>query len=209
MWLDLLGSAALGGLAGWQADRLSCRLAGRRPAALTEAAAAITGALAWGYAAVRWPPPHRYAWMGWLWVLMILADLDLRECWLPDLLTLPLAAGGLLYRTATGEAAASVYGLLAGAGLLGAIAGASWLVYRREVFGEGDVKLAAALGAWLTWPEALSGFAAAFIAGGAFGAAVMAWRMRLGRWRWGSVEVPFGPFLVAGAVALTVWMSSH
>jgi leader peptidase (prepilin peptidase)/N-methyltransferase len=205
VWADLLGSAALGGLAGWQADRLSCRLAGRRPAALTEAAAAIAGALAWGYATVRWPLPHRYAWMAWLLALVTLVDLDLRERWLPDLLTLPLAAGGLLYRTATGEAVASAYGLAAGAGLFGVIAGTAWLLYRREVFGGGDVKLAAALGAWLTWPNVLSSFAAAFIAGGAFGAAVMVWQLRRSRWRWGSAEIPFGPFLIAGAIALTAW----
>jgi prepilin signal peptidase PulO-like enzyme (type II secretory pathway) len=112
MWPDLLGSAALDGLAGWQADRLSCRLAGRRHGALTEAAAALAGALAWGYATVRWPLPHRYAWMAWLLALVALADLDLRERWLPDVFTLPLAAGGLLYRTATADAARSVYGLL-------------------------------------------------------------------------------------------------
>jgi leader peptidase (prepilin peptidase)/N-methyltransferase len=208
VWEDLLGSAALGGLAGWQADRLSCRLAGQRPAALTEAAAALAGAFAWGYAAVRWPLPHRYAWTGWLWVLMVLADLDLRERWLPDLLTLPLAAGGLLYRAAAGEAAASVYGLAAGAGLFGVIAGTAWLLYRREVFGGGDVKLAAALGAWLTWPNVLSSFAAAFVPGGAFGAVVMGYEMRQGCWRWGSAEVPFGPFLIAGAIGLTVWVRS-
>jgi prepilin signal peptidase PulO-like enzyme (type II secretory pathway) len=90
-------------------------------------------------------------------------------------------------------------------GLFGAIATASWLVYRREVFGRGNVKLAAALGAWLTWREVLRGFAMAFIAGGAFGAAVMGYETRRGRWRWGSAGVPFELFLIAAAVALTAW----
>ena len=203
--LELIGGAALGGLAGWQADRLSCRLCGTRPSRITQLAAAASGAAAWGYAAVHWPSPDRYAWMAWLWALGVLADVDLRERWLPDAVTMPLAASGLLYRAATGEAARSAYGLLAGGVLFGVIALGGWCIWRREALGGGDVKLAAALGAWQLWPEALWGWAAGCVIGGLYGTVVMLWRLHHGRWRWGAVEVPFGPFLIAGAVALAAW----
>jgi leader peptidase (prepilin peptidase)/N-methyltransferase len=82
------------------------------------------------------------------WSLLLLALLDARHYWLPDAVTLPLLALGL----AAGPAPLpdrALAAALAGGGLL-AVA----LLYRRlrgrDGLGLGDVKLAAALGAWLS-----------------------------------------------------------
>lgn len=92
------------------------------------------------------------------WTLLTLALLDRRHFWLPDVLTLPLAAAGLAATTwldppsLTGHALAALLGW-------GAFAGVAF-VYRRlrgrDGLGGGDAKLLAAAGAWLG-PAALPG----------------------------------------------------
>jgi leader peptidase (prepilin peptidase)/N-methyltransferase len=71
-------------------------------------------------------------------------------------------------------------------------------VLRRSGLGLGDVKLAGLLGGflgWLGWPETLLGFLAAFALGG-IGTAVLLVTRRVGR----GGELPFGPWMVLGAV---------
>jgi leader peptidase (prepilin peptidase)/N-methyltransferase len=89
------------------------------------------------------------------WWLFLLAALDLEHEWLPDRLTLPLAAAGL-------AAAWGGFGPPLEARLIGAAAGFAILfligfAYRmlrgREGLGGGDPKLLAAIGAWLGWPQ--------------------------------------------------------
>jgi leader peptidase (prepilin peptidase)/N-methyltransferase len=82
------------------------------------------------------------------WGLLLLAVLDLRHFWLPDRVTLPLLGLGV----AAGPAPLAerlLAAAIAGGGLL-----AIHLLYRavrqRDGLGLGDVKLAAALGAWLS-----------------------------------------------------------
>lgn len=204
MAVDLIGSLALGGFAGWFGDWVVCALLPATGTRRSRALGALVCALAWAYVAWRWPPPHRYAWFLWAWALVVLADADLRQRVLPDIITLPLAVAGLLFRAVTGHASDAVYGLAAGAGLLAAIALLAYAIYRQEVFGWGDVKLGAALGAWLGWPEVLSGIVIGFVAGGAVGAALMLARIRAGSWRWRRAYLPLGPFLIAGSVAASV-----
>lgn len=68
----------------------------------------------------------------------------------------------------------------------------------------GDVKLAASLGtllAWFSWRLLLAGGFAGFLLGGVFAAALLASR-RAGR----KQPIPFGPFMIAGAVlAVIAW----
>lgn len=66
----------------------------------------------------------------------------------------------------------------------------------------GDVKLAASLGtllAWFSWRLLLAGGFAGFLLGGVFAAALLASR-RAGR----KQPIPFGPFMIAGAVLAVV-----
>lgn len=114
-----------------------------------EIAAGLVGAAA----LAAWPglPGLITALFGW-WLLLI-AALDAEHQWLPDRLTLPLAAVGL----AVGWAGIGpplterLIGAAAGFIVLAGIA----LLYRglrgREGLGGGDPKLFGALGAWLGW----------------------------------------------------------
>jgi leader peptidase (prepilin peptidase) / N-methyltransferase len=67
-----------------------------------------------------------------------------------------------------------------------------------------DVKLAASLGtllAWFGWRLLIAGGFAGFLLGGMFAAALLVYR-RAGR----KQSIPFGPFMIAGAVlALVAW----
>ena len=95
------------------------------------------------------------AYAGWpvfyLWTLLLLAEIDWRISLLPDVLTVPLLIGGFA-QAALGHgwiiAAESALGAVFGYGLPTLI-GILLLRRSKNAFGGGDVKLLAALGAWL------------------------------------------------------------
>ena len=85
--------------------------------------------------------------------LLTLLVLDLEHFWLPDRLTLPLAASGLLAAWLTGqELGPRLLGLGLGYGSLWLIAKAYRARTGRDGIGGGDPKLLAAIGAWLGAP---------------------------------------------------------
>jgi leader peptidase (prepilin peptidase)/N-methyltransferase len=121
------------------------------PAVLVIAAIAV--AFAW--VAVRGPTawPLLLASLALAWALVCLAAIDWTAYRLPDLLTLPLLAGGLVVSLLLPDRPIldHLVGALAGWGILAAIA----VGYRRwrgaEGMGMGDAKLFGAAGAWLGW----------------------------------------------------------
>lgn len=132
-----------------------------------------------------------------IWTLIAAAGIDLEHYILPDLLVLPLLWVGLLFNLF------GTYVPLSEA-VIGAVAGylVLWIVYQlfrlltgKEGLGYGDFKLLAALGAWLGWRMLpliiLAGALAGVMIGGA-------WLLLSRRGR--THPVPFGPFLVAGAL---------
>ena len=96
---------------------------------------------------------------GWLlfagcvfgWWLLTLAVLDWQHFWLPDGLTLPLIPAGLLvaYAIAPGLVVLHLAAAALGGASVWLIAIAYRAIRKREGLGLGDVKLVAALGAWL------------------------------------------------------------
>ncbi|XBS69468.1 A24 family peptidase [Acerihabitans sp. KWT182] len=89
------------------------------------------------------------------WFLLTLGWIDYFTLRLPDKLTGPLLACGLANHITMGGLGAALY-----EGMLGAISGGALLALVRYLFqrikgyegmGGGDVKLLAALGAWLGW----------------------------------------------------------
>ncbi|WP_327254410.1 A24 family peptidase [Streptomyces sp. NBC_01244] len=136
-------------------------------------------------------------------VLLCLVDRAVHR--LPDVLTLPLAAGTAV--------ALGVAALAGGAGgswtraLLGGLAlgGAYLLLFfiNPRGMGFGDVKLALVVGqvlGWYGWPVLLAGTFAAFLGGAVHGLALIALR-RADR----NSPIPFGPFMAGGALAGVVW----
>lgn len=134
----------------WVMQRGRCRACGawidpRHPA--MELAAAVIGVVA----ALAHPLPLALVTAGLGWWLLLIAALDVEAHWLPDLLTLPLIALGLL--AAWGGFGPPLVDRLWGAGIGWASLEAIRWVYRlsrgREGMGGGDPKLFAAAGAWV------------------------------------------------------------
>lgn len=171
-----------------------CRFCGaaidrRHPA--MEAAAALVGLLA--CLAVPGPAGLAGALFGWGLLLLLLLDLD--HYWLPDAVVLPLLALGLL------AGPAPPADRLLSATLLG---GGLWLLGRgfravagREGMGLGDVKLGAAIGAWLS-PVLLGPFLL-------LSALVGLWLASILRRRAPDRPVPFGAAMAVAAFPL--WLA--
>lgn len=109
-----------------------------------ELAAAAVGALA----LIAAPGPVGLAGALFGWLLLALLALDLDYFWLPDRLTLPLLALGLVL--GNGTPTQRVVGALVGGGSFLLLALAYRRLRGRDGLGMGDAKLMAALGAWLS-----------------------------------------------------------
>ncbi|SFS84915.1 prepilin peptidase [Brevundimonas viscosa] len=197
-------AAAALGLAGVIAGLLIARIRLARPAAeaASRGGARVLSLTAGGFAIGLWSalgqPSVTAALLTALfgWQLLLIAAVDAEHFWLPDRLTFPLAATGLV------AAAALETHLLADA-VIGAAAGfaALWLLalaYRqlrgREGLGGGDPFLLAAIGAWVGW----AGLPGVLLWAGVAGLSVVAGRAAAGRPLSGADRLPFGVFLAIG-----------
>ncbi|MFW7269006.1 prepilin peptidase [Gluconacetobacter sp. Hr-1-5] len=146
-------------------------------------------------------------WRGCLfgWWLLVLAAIDLRTFRLPDILTLPLTAAGLILAATNGWAMVLTHATAAllGYGIFTTLA----LSYRRlrghDGLGLGDAKLLAAGGAWLG-PAALP----MVVCGAALltlGAVLVTTRGRINR----NMPIPFGPGLAASLWGTWLWQTAY
>jgi len=121
--------------------------------------------------------------------------IDLDHQIIPNELSYPLLAGGVVFGLLLRAPFPVLLGAGMGAGLFLLIVGLSWLFLRQMGMGMGDVKLAAAMGAFLGWKLALLAFFVSFLLGAVIAAVLLALKLRGRRDR-----IPFGPFLVAAGL---------
>ena len=156
----------------------------------------VTGAL---FVLVVWltpPGPLLASRLLLVCILIALFGIDLEHQILPNVITLPgIAIGVLLSLIAPPGWKDSLIGVLLGGGLLYAIAGAYYLWRREEGMGMGDVKMLAMLGAFLGWKAVLVTVILASFAGAFVGLGMMA--VQRGGMKY---ALPFGTFLAIGAV---------
>jgi leader peptidase (prepilin peptidase)/N-methyltransferase len=189
----------------WLLLRGRCRGCGTRISVRYPLVELLTAVL---FAAVAYrigPAPELPAYLYLVAVGVALAAIDLDHRRLPNALTLPsYVVVGVLLTVAgavTGDWWALARAGLATAAWYGVLFALAVAVPRGMGFG--DVKLAGVLGmalGWLGWGEAVVGFFLGF----AFGALVGVVLMVLGR-AGRKTAVPFGPFLVAGALAAVLF----
>ena len=132
-------------------------------------------------------------------LLVAAAFVDLDTTLLPDDLTLPLIALGLVAAWQQWSGVSLVdasLGALFGYGTLWAVAFAYKLVRRVQGMAEGDFKLLAGLGALLGWQALPSIILLASAVG-----AVVGIFMIVARGHGRNVPIPFGPYLAGGGVA--------
>lgn len=181
---------------GWSSARVTSAFSGQRfPIAI---AAVLCGALAaWAIAIMGWTPVFAIT-LGLAWALLTLAAIDVLAFRLPDLLTFPLAAAGLLVSLIVPN---DIWAHLAGA-IIGycAFAAIGWGFARvrgKEGLGLGDAKLAAAAGAWLGWVPLPSVVLIACAAGFLWVAVMAIMRGRAAL----TDRIPFGV-----ALAIAIWV---
>lgn len=138
-------------------------------------------------------------------LLLTLAMIDFDHMILPDRLTFPAIALGILLQPFLpwarlwdgpwGAMAGAVLGALVGSGILLAVWAAWYLIRREEGMGLGDAKMLAAIGAFLGWKGVLVSLFFAALAGSVVGLGLMAWSGSGGKTR-----LPFGTFLALGGL---------
>jgi len=170
--------------------------------------------------------------MALIWILVCLAVLDAEHLWLPDWITWPGIALGIVLgilklpvlvkvSASTGlplteEIENSRYGIytpalelivgaIAAAGLVLIIRWAYWLIRRREGIGLGDAKLMALLAAWLGFAGALLAFGIGVVSGAVMALLVLALNKEHGNDDRGLIKLPLGTFLCIGGIVSSLW----
>lgn len=187
-------------VAGWLALRGRCRTCGSRISAVYPLVEATTCAVFAGGALVYGLSPVLFVRLAFASALIVLFVIDLQHRILPNVITLPgIAAGFAASLFLPPGWLSSLIGILAGGGILFAIAEAYYRLRGIEGLGMGDVKMLAMIGAVLGWPLMLLTLILASFAGSLVGVGLMA----SGR---GGMQaaLPFGTFLALGALVAAV-----
>lgn len=130
-------------------------------------------------------------------LLIVITFIDLDHRIIPDKITWPsiLIAPAAAFIIGHISVTDSLIGVVAGGGVLWAIAEIYLRVRKQEGMGLGDVKMLAMVGGLLGWEAAFFTLVVGSIIGTVFGLAAMV--IRRGRL---DMEIPFGPFLAAGCM---------
>jgi leader peptidase (prepilin peptidase) / N-methyltransferase len=130
--------------------------------------------------------------------LLVIIFIDCRHQIIPDLISLPGMilgfAGSFVVQELTWID--SGIGLLAGGGILFAVALIYFLLTKRDGMGGGDIKLLAMIGAFLGWQSLLFVIFASSLLGSLAGIVAM-----IQQRRGGQTKIPYGPFLSLAALA--------
>ncbi|MFA5112969.1 MAG: prepilin peptidase [Candidatus Margulisiibacteriota bacterium] len=134
-------------------------------------------------------------------IVVFFIDLELQV--IPDAVNIAGTAAGLVYNLSRGLAdffLPALAGMFAGYLLMFLIGKLGTFLFKQEALGEGDMYLAAMLGACLGW----SGMLLAVFLGYLAAALVLLVLLAAGRVKMGQ-QVPFGPALAAGGVIVLLW----
>ncbi|HET9821463.1 MAG TPA: A24 family peptidase [Burkholderiaceae bacterium] len=184
---------------GWLLLRGRCSSCGTRISPRYPIVEAASGAL---FAACGWAfgaQPTTLLWCAVVALLLAMALIDLDTTLLPDGLTLPLIALGLLGSLATWTRVPlsdAVAGVLVGYGSLWTLSALYQALRGVPGMAEGDFKMLAGLGALLGWKALPSVVLLASAVGATVGIALVVFK---GHRR--EVPIPFGPYLAGGGLA--------
>ncbi|HEX6446173.1 MAG TPA: A24 family peptidase [Streptosporangiales bacterium] len=185
--------------------RSAWRIRGPRDLVAPLAGAVVCAALAVRFGAVPVLPAYLYLAL----VSLPLAAIDVEQHRLPDALTLPSYPVALVLLGAAALAGGQgrrMLSALAGLAALGALYALLHLLDRRGM-GLGDVKLAGVLGAYLGWLGVdawLVGAVLGVLLGGLTALVLLALRRVTAK-----SHLPFGPFMIAGALVAVLLSGQH
>jgi leader peptidase (prepilin peptidase)/N-methyltransferase len=187
-------------VAGWVALRGRCRTCGASISVMYPIVEVVTAAIFVAGYCFYGPTPLLPVRLLFACAMIVLFVIDLQHHILPNVITVPGIVAGFVFSLALppGWIASSI-GLLAGGGILLAIAEAYYRLRHVEGLGMGDVKMLAMIGAFLGWKLMLVTLVLSSLAGSIIGVALIA----SGR---GGMKyaLPFGTFLAVGALVAAV-----
>jgi leader peptidase (prepilin peptidase)/N-methyltransferase len=132
--------------------------------------------------------------------MIVLFAIDLEHHLLPDVITLPGIAAGLLFSIVLPPGlVSSLLGLLIGGGVLWLIGEVYFRYSGQEGMGGGDVKMLAMIGAFLGWKLVLVTLVLSSVAGSLIGLLVIT--LKRGGMKY---ALPYGTFLALGALAASL-----
>lgn len=174
-----------------------CRSCGNSISVRYPAIELLTGAMACGIVLKYGLTFSALIYFLFIAALIVVAFIDLDHRIIPDSISLPGVAAGLLASLVLPQITwtDSLIGTLAGGGSLFAVAMGYYLVTGKEGMGGGDIKLLAMIGAFTGWQGVAFTIFAASATGTAVGLVLMASAGKNLKF-----AVPFGPFLSLGAV---------
>lgn len=137
--------------------------------------------------------PQTFVYWAFLAALIVISFIDLDHRLIPNIISVPGIAIGLLVSPLLPiEWNESLAGLLVGAGIIKIAGDIGKYVFKKDAMGGGDVKLMAMIGAFLGWKMVFLTLFFGSIIGAAIG---IVWKLFTGK-----EYIPFGPFLSVGAV---------
>ena len=184
----------------WLVLRGRCRTCGARISAVYPLVELTTSVVFAGAAIIYGLSPLLFVRLAFACALIVLFVIDLQHRILPNVITLPGIAAGFVASVFLPPGwLSSLIGILAGGGILFAIAEAYYRLRGIEGLGMGDVKMLAMIGAVLGWPLMLLTLVFASFAGSVVGVGLIV----SGR---GGMQaaLPFGTFLALGALVAAV-----
>lgn len=143
-------------------------------------------------------PPREFAlWCAYTAALIVITFIDIDHKIIPDVISIPsiMIAPGMAFVVQHITIQASIIGILAGGGVLWAVARGYELIRKQEGMGLGDVKMLAMIGGFQGWEAVVFTLMVGSLIGTVVGiGAIIARRGKL------DMEIPFGPFLAAGSL---------
>lgn len=139
---------------------------------------------------------HLFWYLAFVWILLLLAEIDLKMLLLPDILTIPLLIGGFVFAAFFGvNVSAEESAAAAMAGYVLPVVATLLMLWRSvDAFGGGDIKLLSAIGAWLGLEGVIYTILLSCLVFGLYSAVR---RQRAGA---------FGPSLSVSAVIILLWL---
>lgn len=138
-------------------------------------------------------------------ILIVVSFIDLNHRIIPDIITLPGIALGLIFSYFNPQASlsASVIGLLSGGLSFYLLAYVGEALFKKESMGGGDIKLAALLGAFLGWKNLIAVILLASFLGALIGGLKLTFSKSKK-----DKTIPFGPFLAIASIIALFWGKS-
>lgn len=132
--------------------------------------------------------------------LIIIAGIDLSYQIIPDIVSFPGIAIGLVFQLITNNFILGLIGALFGGGLILLIRVIGGRAYKKEVMGMGDVYLTAMIGAFVGFPLIIASIFMAALSGAILGVIYV-----ISTHQSRESPIPFGPFLGVGGIAVIVF----